>query len=240
VSAFNRGLAWYRYKHLEDEFINSTFYFPFQDKHKNIWSEFFSDLLTKIGNSVDTFFRDMLKDPMFDNFSHVSTLKMSGRALDINYFRDFFEPIYKLSSAEVQTAYGLTLYGKCTPFEGFLDKENNKIPKWWFAYDHIKHKWFDCIEEATLEHTINGLASLFLLNVLHKESQKYLIEYQDVIISDFSNISEPTSAYTFNEFKKSMIGISKGFSGYNYRARTPLFIHFFRLDETAKVLNLHT
>jgi hypothetical protein len=232
MNAFDRGLAWYRYKHLEDEFINSTFYFPFQEKHKDIWSEFFSDLLTKIGNSVDTFFRNMLEAPMFDKFSHVSSLKVSGRTKDINDFRDFFDPIYKLSSAEVQTAYGLTLYGRCTPFEGFLDKDTNKIPKWWIAYDHIKHKWFDCIEEATLENTIKALASLFLLNVLHKESQKYLIGYQDVIVSDFSEPPE-SRTYISHIFEKSMIGVPKGYNKFNYRARTPLFIHVFRLDETA-------
>jgi len=228
IDAFSRGLAWYRYKRLEDEFINTTPYFPFEKRYKKIWSEFFSDLLVKIGNSVDSFFRYMLKDKSFQSYPHVPALK--GRKKDVNYFRDFFEPIYKLSGMEVDTAYGLTFYDrKCCPFEEF---KNNKIPIWWNSYNHVKHKWFDCIEEATLANTVEALAGLFVLNIIHKESQEYLIKYQNVIVGDF--IGTMPQSFLMKAFKSSMIGIPKDFK-YTCVARTPLFTHVFRVDENARI-----
>lgn len=162
---FNRGLAWYRYKSLEDEFVSATRYFPFEKAHKGIWSEFFSDLLTKTCNSIDSFFRNMLKDTApCCSYPHVQVLSKK-RKKDITYFRDFFEPIYALSGAEVDIAYGLTFYD--TKFRPFEDFGNNQIPVWWTAYNHVKHTWFDCAKEATLECVVGALAGLFILNVLN-------------------------------------------------------------------------
>lgn len=229
---FSRGLAWYRYKQLEEEFINATHYFPFEQKHEAIWSEFFSDLLTKVGSSVDGFFRKMLEDSRFDSLPHVIALKSSGRRQNINYFRDFFDPIYQLSSADVNTAYGLTSYGSCHPFADFLDSQNNRIPSWWDAYNHVKHGWYVNIEEATLKSTIEGLAGLFVLNILHKESQEYLLKYQDVIrgefLHDMPKISIPKA------FNVSMIGIPKNLNQ-TCVATTHLFIHTFRVDPNHNV-----
>ena len=227
---FNRGLAWYRYKSLEEEFISATKYFPFEKKHSQIWSEFFSDLLTKIGNSVDSFFRNMLKDTMFDSFPNVIALreteKTKKRNKDINYFRDFFEPIYQFSGAEVDIAYGLTFYdSKYRPFGEF---ETNQVPIWWNAYNHVKHTWFDCIEEATLENVVASLGGLFLLNILHKESQEYLIKYQDVMVRDFQ--TSLTQREVLKLMKESIIGIPNRWNSFNFRARTPLFTHTFRVD----------
>jgi hypothetical protein len=226
-SPFSEGLAWYRYLSLQDEFINATRYFPFEKAHGQIWSEFFGDLLVKIGNSVDSFFRNMLKDPLFDLFPNVIDLKKKKRKKDINYFRDFFEPIYQLSGAEVVVVYGLTLYDSnlISPFAMFRE---NKNPKWWDAYNHVKHTWFDCLKEATLESVVGGLGELFLLNVLHKKSQEYLIRYQQVIISDFPETV--TQILKLDLFKQSMIGVPRNWDSYNFIAQTPLFMHFYRSD----------
>jgi hypothetical protein len=222
---FSRGLAWHRYESLEDEFLDVTKYFPFEKNHKAIWSEFFSDFLTKIGNSVDSFFRNMLKDKAFDTYPHVSAMKK--RKKDINYFRDFFEPIYELSGAEVDIAYGLTFYDtKYRPFEEFGKK---KIPAWWNSYNHVKHTWFDCIEEATLENVVGALAGLFILNVLHLESREYLVKYQDVIVGDYMR-GIPISLLE-KAMKASTLGIPENWRGNNFIARTPLFTHTFRIDK---------
>ena len=234
---FSRGLAWYRYKRLEDEFLKATEYFPFQEKFEEMWSEFFGDLLTKIGNSIDSFFRNMLNDARFDSYPHVSELKGGKRERNINYFRDFFEPLYRLSGVQVKTAYGLTSYGEIHPFEDFINDEQNKIPKWWSAYNHVKHTWFECLEEATLKYTINALAGLFVLNVLHKESQEYLVRYQDVIVWDF--MESTNTKVILDTLEKSMIGIPKSWRNYHFLARTPLFTHAFRLDDKVSTEDVH-
>ena len=169
----------------------------------------------------------MLKDNSFDSYTHVQALKTERRKKDITYFRDFFEPIYQFSGAEVDIAYGLTFYDK--KYRPFKEFEKQGIPVWWDSYNHVKHSWFECIEEATLANVIGGLAGLFLLNVLHKESLDYLVAYQDVLVADFKD-SFPKN-YFRDLMKVSMIGVPKNWSKFNFLARTPLFTHVFRIDE---------
>jgi hypothetical protein len=224
IDPFARGIAWYKYKRLEEDFVDATLYFPFEKGYKEIWSEHFGDLIAKVGNAVDSFFRMMLKDKSFDSFPHVPRLRTSRRKHDINYFREFFEPIYQLSGVEVEIGYGLTFYEtKASPFKEF---KSNDIPEWWTAYNHVKHEWFDCIQEATLENTIRALAGLFVLNILHKRSQQYLIRYTNVIYFEFLDKRQ-----TEANMMKSMIGIPKGYSNWKVKAETPLFRHLFRVDK---------
>jgi hypothetical protein len=232
---FNRGLAWYRYKSLEDEFIAATKYFPFEKPHKDIWSEFFSDLLTKTCSSIDSFFRNMLKDTTvcLAQYPHVAELQaknIKDKDKNINYFRDFFEPIYVLSGAEVDIAYGLTFYDtKLCPFKEFSSK---KIPTWWDSYNHVKHTWFECIEEATLENAVSALAGLFLLNVLNPSSKMYLIKYQNVIKWNYlKNAPDATKLRLLND---SRMGIPKPWAGYDITASTPVFVHKYRVDPNSR------
>ncbi len=224
---FNRGLAWYRYKGLEEEFINAIKYFPFEKEYAKIWSEFFGDLLIKVGNSIDSYFRNMLKDSKFDSFPNVIALREKKEKIDINYFRKFFEPIYKLSDAEIDISYGLIFYDtKHCPFAEF---KNDQIPPWWTSYNHVKHKWFDCIKEATLENVVSALAGLFLLNILHKQSQEYLLKNQNVILFKFQSGFERSDILEM--MNESMFGVRDTWRTYDFVARTPLFKHTFRLDK---------
>lgn len=222
-NAFSKGLAWYKFEQLERDFLEATVYFPFEKEHKDIWSEFFSDLIVKIGNSADSFFRLMLKDNSFDSFPHVIELKKGRRKRDITYFRDFFEPIYQFSSVSVLIAKGPDFYEVCFPFKDF---ETKKTPNWWNSYNHVKHQWFDCMKEATLENTIDALAGLFVLNILHKQNQKYLLEHTNVFTSDF-----PGSITIGMYLEDSMIGIPRSVRNLHIRAETPLFTHFLRVEK---------
>lgn len=226
---FSRGLAWYRYKSLEDEFLAATRYFPFEKAHKRIWSEFFSDLLTKTGNSIDSFFRNTLKDTetCSCDYQHLEPLLASNRPRDIYFFKDLFEPMYRLSGAEVSIAYGLTFYDK--KFRPFKKFRRNELPAWWTAYNHVKHTWFDCIEEATLENMVGALAGLFILNVLNTSSRLYLIKHQNVIKWEY--MKTVNNLLVEDLMKKSKMGIPKNWDAYNFTASTPVFVHSYRSDK---------
>jgi hypothetical protein len=229
---FSRGLAWYRYKGLEDEFINATKFFPFEKKYKKIWSEFFSDLLTKIGNSIDSFFRNMLKDTKLKSCKHphIEPLLQANRREDITFFRDLYEPMYFFSGAKVSIAYGLTFYDKnFCPFKEF---KRSTVPEWWTAYNHVKHTWFECVEEATLQNVVSALAGLFLLNVLNTSSRLYLINNQNIITWDYMKSIPKTKIHELME--KSRMGISKNYVHYNFTARTPVFVHKYRSDKNSR------
>ena len=96
-------------------------------------------------------------------------MQISAKLISYSYcahFRDFFEPIFQLSDGKVDVSYGLTEYGVIYPFKKF---NTNNIPDWWKSYNHVKHEWFECIDEATLKNNIEALTGLFMLNILYKK-----------------------------------------------------------------------
>jgi hypothetical protein len=190
-------------------------------------------LLTKTGNSIDSFFRNMLKDttPISSNYPHVAGLIASRRPRDIHFFRDLYDPIYLLSGAGVGIAYGLTFYDK--NLHPFYEFRRQRVPAWWTAYNHVKHTWFDCIEEATLANVISALAGLFLLNVLNTSSRMYLIKHQNVIRGDF--MESMSRSQVEHAMEGSKMGIPKNWAHYNFTANTPVFVHAYRSDKATHV-----
>ncbi|UCE96823.1 MAG: hypothetical protein JSV51_04340 [Candidatus Bathyarchaeota archaeon] len=234
---FERGKAWFLYSKLEDDFIRTTPYVALESVHSNVWSERFGELLARTGDLVDSFFRLMVNSKSLDNEIPIKNLRVKiikeqetnpNWFPKINDFRATFNPIFQLSSVEVEADYGLTYYGRLQPFKGF-DKQG---PSWWNPYNKVRHEIFEQIEKkATLENAINALASLFALNILHKESQGYLIKYQNVIVCDY--MKSMPKEQILQSFKASKIGIPKTVGSYNFRAATRLFTHTFRIDKQA-------
>ena len=244
LDPFERGKAWFIYSKLEREFIDTTSYVALETVHKNVWSEKFGELLIKIGGSVGSFFDLMVNNRSLDGEETVEELrrkieeerqkrenkqkKKSDWSPDIRDFRKAFNPVFSLSSAEVEASYGLTYYDKFYPFKGF----KRKSPLWWESHNKLKHKFFEQLEKrATLQNAINALASLFILNILHKESQEYLIKRQNVIVCDYMKSMSKVNVLGF--FKASKIGIPEGAVNYGFRAMTSLFTHTFRTDKLA-------
>jgi len=225
IDPFERGKVWFLYLKLEREFIETTSYVALETVHENVWSEKFGELLIRIGSSVGSFFNLVASSKSLDKERTVTKLRkrMEKESPSITDFRKAFNPVFQLSSVEVEASYGLTYYGELQPFKGF----ERKAPNWWEAHNKLKHEFFEKLEErATLQNTINALAGLFILNILHKESQRYLVRYTNVIYGEYIGKSQMEES-----LMESMIGIPKGLRGFEIRATTPLFTHFFRFDE---------
>lgn len=247
IDPFERGKVWFIYSKLEREFIETTSYVALETVHEDVWSEKFGELLIRIGSSVGSFFNLMVDSKSLEKEGSVKKLreriekirqkremkekkgkKKSEWSPSITNFRKAFNPVFQLSSVAVEASYGLTYYGRLQPFKGF----ERKAPNWWESHNKLKHEFFEKLEErARLQNTINALAALFVLNILHKESQEYLIKYQNVIVCDYMKSMSKTNILGF--FEASKIGVPKTVSGYNFRAVTPLFTHIFRVDEQA-------
>lgn len=231
IDPFERGKVWFLYSKLEREFIETASYVALETVHNDVWSERYGELLVRTGNMVDSTFRYMVNSKSLDNEKTVKELrrrvvderkKNANWSPNITDFRAAFEPIFQLSSVEVEADYGLTYYGKLMPFKDF----DKKSQIWWDSYNKVKHELFEQIEKrATLENTINALAGLFILNILHKESRKYLIGYTDVIFGEYM------SKRDLDQFLiKSFVGAPRNVVS-KFIARTPLFVHTFRYDK---------
>ena len=235
IDPFERGKVWLIYSKLEREFIETTSYVALETVHENVWSPKFGELLIRIGSSVGSFFDLMVDSKSLDEERTVKKLREKTKKKQqkkpdwsptITDFRKAFNPVFQLSSVEVEASYGLTYYAELQPFKGF----ERKAPNWWDAHNKLKHEFFEKLEErARLHNTINALAGLFVLNILHKENQQYLVRHTNVISHRY--ISRRNMEEYFVE---SMIGVPKSLSGWEIRAETPLFTHVFRVDESVK------
>jgi hypothetical protein len=231
LDPFERGNAWFMYSKLERDFLDTTSYVALETVHGSVWSEKYGELLTRTGDLVDSFFRLMIDSKSLDGETPVINLRtktLTEKKRNPNWFpnisdfRETFDPVFQLSGVEVEADYGLAYYGKLSPFKDF-DKQN---PSWWDPYNKVKHEIFQEMEKkATLENSINALASLFVLNILHKESQRYLVRYTDTIFAEF---------LPRNQIEKSLnasfVGSPHNMTAFEFVARTQLFTHAFRTD----------
>lgn len=234
---FTRGKAWFIYAKLEREFIETTSYVALETVHEKVWSEKFGELLIRIGSSVGSYFNLMVDSNSLDKEKSITKLreeietkrqKNPNWSPTITDFRKAFDPVFRLSDAEVEASYGLTYYGILKPFKGF----ERKTPGWWDAHNKLKHEFFEKLEErAQLQNTINALAGLFLLNIFHKENQQYLIRHSNVIFSEGVGAKEfATRPIKERYLRPSFIGVPKDIT-YQFYARTQLFNHAFRVDK---------
>lgn len=68
---------------------------------------------------------------------------------NIGDYREVYEPIYQLSGVQLEAHYGLTCYDKVTPFQPFVPRNN---PRWWDAYNEVKHAFFQNMNRGTLDN----------------------------------------------------------------------------------------
>jgi hypothetical protein len=231
LDPFETGKAWFMYTKLERDFLDTSSYVALDKTHCNVWSERFGELLTRTGDLVDSFFRLMIDSKSLDGETTVTALRAkitTEHARDANWFpkigdlRTTFEPIFQLSGVEVEAGYGLTSFGKLIPFKDF----GSKSPTWWEPYNKVKHQIFQEMEKmSTLENSINALAAFFVINILHKESQKYLVRNTDVILTEFLDRRRIEESLNV-----SFIGSPHNMPTFKFVARTPLFSHVFRVD----------
>lgn len=164
---FQRGKYWHTYKGLDQKLLDVSKFILIDPENNKTYSEALADLLTSIGNSVDTFFRNMCLCPPLN----ANLWKPSDR-LTITDYRRICEPYYGLSKNSVIVPFGLGNTQRITPFEAF---QRRASPDWWSSYNHVKHDYLKYIKEANLFNALNALGGLLILNALHNCSQSYLI-----------------------------------------------------------------
>ncbi len=219
VELFSVGNAWRDFLDLEAEFREALAYVPLRDPHLTVWSHKFGKVLDQVGSAVDSFFLVAVKEGKLfkDN------MLRDKQVLNIRDYCQIMEPVYLLSTAKVIAHDGPAQHGPFAPFEAFgkMLASEEKMDWWWTAYQSYKHNRYSESEEATLDNTLKALAGLFLLNVLHKENQKWLVE-EEVIVWQY-----PMNPIMLTP---NLLGSKFGSTTPNVRARSELFLHEFRFD----------
>lgn len=173
MDAFQSGLFWSVYRDTEQVFLDFLEYVPLVSEHNRVYSRKFLELILQIGGYVDTAFKEMATYSKFDGNTKIEEIRQKTtqeKTVKISLVRETFEPIYTLSSKKIvvkKPKLFLQAYGTLIPFSEFA---RNKSPQWWKVYTALKHNWSKNIKKANLKNTLEALAGLFLLNVVHEPS----------------------------------------------------------------------
>lgn len=174
---------------IENDFFSYLKYVPLSKDHKDVWSLKLANQLLIIGNSIESFFKCILRYYLDERIKehnlncpavcgyhgigleHTNKLneKLIRDNTNIGTFRECFEEFYELSK---RTVYVLRNKGDINPFQEW---GNNDPTQWWKVYRNLKHDKYGNKESATLEIVLKALAALFLINVHHYESRSFLV-----------------------------------------------------------------
>ena len=237
---FHRGMAWHTYQNLEKDFIDVTRHVALEKENDGAYSEKIAQLLQLTGSTVDSLFFEMRTSPSLAQEKGVADLQQNPEP-NIGQYREVYEPIYQLSQVKLDARHGLTNYGTIKPFNPFLPKQ---YPQWWDAYNEIKHEFFRNWRRGTLGNLVHALGALFILNVLHKDAQLYLLQRGVIVpVTGYANstyLSTSLSRYSLDPFhvanlmNRSFIGLPKN-APCGAVAFSEVFAHSFRTDPVVTV-----
>lgn len=186
MSAFEKGLCWSLYKHMEDDFIRFMEYVPYTANNAKVYSPKLIALLLQICGYIDTVFKEMAKFKEFQNIQECQKINALASkdyyGFDITLAQSAFEKIYNLSSNNgAKLVANLEWFGdkELTPFATFNSK-TKVSPSWWEAHQEVKHFWATTIQKANMDNTLEALSGAFLLNAVHYPSIRYLWKLGDL------------------------------------------------------------
>jgi hypothetical protein len=163
---------WAVYDDIEKSFLSFLDYVPLTYDHSKVYSHKLLQLILQVGAYVDTSFKEMAVCSLFDGNVKCEAIRKKsakGQTVNIDLAREAFEPIYRLSARLVSVKSpeysGRVIVERWAPFDEF---KSGRSPRWWQAYNAVKHDWLANLKEANIQNTLYALASAFLLNVVHK------------------------------------------------------------------------
>jgi len=224
---FRQGMSWHTYLNLEKDLIEIARYVALDKEHSGVWSEKIAQALLLTGSTVDSFFSEMRRSSYLPQSKLLNDLQQNPLP-NIGQYREVYERIYKLSGVEVRASYGLGDYGTIRPFQPFAPQS---YPQWWNDYNDVKHGFFQSMDKGTLDNLVHALGALFALNVIHKDSQQYLLSIGIINVGAFDTKIRywRNGKSSWPYFKDSFTGF-RGGSSLEAWVMSEVFTHRFRND----------
>lgn len=141
---------WNEYLYYEKEFISITDYIHLDKRNLNTYSFKLLEMLIGICSALDRMFRKYTN--------------LIGQSCNIKNYKDSVASIdNKLYDSEIRLIDNEDILLK--PFNEWEPSKNLDAPKFWNAYNDIKHDKNGGIINATYENVLNALSALYLLNI---------------------------------------------------------------------------
>jgi len=166
---------WNYFLALEHDLELTSRYIEFCEANLNVFSIELAHLLIAAASEVDVLAKCICEmiapnDPR-ENIYHYRAamlaeeirpvIGMGGRPID--------NPAYKPRIFELRVTvpqYGLSF----RPWENWKNPVQNcrdDNPRWWWAYNKVKHERNDYFQEATLQNALNAMGGLLIMNYYH-------------------------------------------------------------------------
>ena len=141
---------WDYYNVLESDLIACQRYVAFEANNLGVYSLEFMRLLFSVCSEVEVLCKHLCQriDP-------------TSRRENMTDFRTTIEPALSLSNFQVQDLVRREIF---PPFVHWKEKDS---PSWWRTYNDVKHDRSAHFKAATLEHSLNALAGLYVLNLYY-------------------------------------------------------------------------
>lgn len=170
---FGKGESFERYQIIESDFLVFVKTVPLHQDHFSVYSNVLRDIILRTCVEIEIFFKEWGRYEYTDQTSgfklHTETIRKTKKPVeskdwkikDYYFFATVFEPIVHVRQLS-QTLHP------------FIDWKENKPPKWWSAYNKIKHDGHLYYKMANYENALNALAALFQLHCTQLYSLQYL------------------------------------------------------------------
>ena len=181
---------------MEKQFIDYLKYVPLTDDHKKVYSSKLLRLMLQLGGYIDTAFKEISFCPDFNNNNDCLAIRRKtdkNGLITFDTYLTTFEPIYQLYSKKVIVkqlqcfSYRPLLIDVLYPFKV---EKNRVVPKWWTAYNRVKHNMLKGLKNANVENSLSALSGAFLINLIFKPSIISLLE-EGVARSHLSPATQP-------------------------------------------------
>jgi hypothetical protein len=209
------GESYEQYQIIEQDFIDFIRVVPLEEGHFKVHSPILRDIIIRTCVQIEIFFKEWAKLQCTEspNSDHAKALlirynhKNNKKERNWN-IGDFFGFQEELNS-KYRSLHIMPLNKDIKPFDSWLDEKNP--PKWWDAYNGIKHGSSQDKKIANLEIAMHTLAGLFTMHCVNWRSSQYLINFnnhqidvspgKDVTLIETNDISTPLDSkkYLFKE-----------------------------------------
>jgi hypothetical protein len=175
LNTFEDGFFWNNYKSIESDFLRFLEYAPYHKSNLKMYSPKLTGFLLQVGGYVDSAFKEMANYFNFRVYGKKKRVKKKEAITDIVDAFCLFEYIYNLSTNNGGHLIATLDFGDKELYP-FMDFSSSKFisPKWWFAYNKVKHEYSLHYKRASVDNVLEALAAAFLLNVTHYPSIKLL------------------------------------------------------------------
>lgn len=163
ISADRSLVEWDYFLTIEEDLINTFSYVEPCEENMNVYSTRFANILLSSASETDTVLKRLCA--VLDDTSDAKNEPMYRRELVLKHGLRFSEVM-------VQTMrYSL----RVCPWENW-SAPNPETPKWWTAYNNVKHHLDTNYSDANLGNAFRALSGLFVVLVMYYRAigKKYL------------------------------------------------------------------